>query len=173
LWYAIILIAIVTLSQLMLPHQSTVKKVDQSTVLSYVEENIVAKIAIMEDKLIGLFVKDETNIAEESFPEKAYDFEATIDRDSFLVSVRQIYAERLGKPVESVGTQDFAFTVQYLPRPVTPWYMELIPFLLMAGLMVVFWLFVMRSQGGGNSKVMNFGQQGAHVRSGKEQDHLR
>jgi len=161
LWYAVILIAIVTLSQLALPRQSTVKKVDQSAVLSYVEAGTVAKVAIMEDRLLGLHT--DSRIAEESFPERAHDFEATINRESFLTAVRQIYAAKLGKPVEMVGEQDFAFTVQYLPRPTAPWYMELIPFLLMAGLMVAFWLFVMRSQGGGNSKVMNFGRSKARM----------
>ncbi|MCL2812689.1 MAG: AAA family ATPase, partial [Clostridia bacterium] len=145
----------------MLPSQSTVKKVDQSEVLDYVKAGTVAKIAIMEDKLLGLHT--ESTIAEGSFPERAHDFEATINRESFLSAVRQIYAAKKVKPVEMVGEQDFEFTVQYLPRPTAPWYMELIPFLLMAGLMVAFWMFVMRSQGGGNSKVMNFGRSKARL----------
>ncbi len=162
IWYAVILIAIVLLSQLVMPmNQSEKKKIDSSTLLTYVQEDKIAKIAIMEQTLVGLL--RESKVAVDSFPNKSYDFETTIDRESFFTSVRQIYAAKLEKPFESIGEKDFAFTVQYLPKPVTPWYVELIPILVMVGMLVVFWLFVMRSQGGGNSKVMNFGRSRARM----------
>lgn len=161
-FYAVILLGIIMLSQMILAmNRPPVKKFDSSTLLTYVQEDKIAKVALMEQNLYGLL--RDTKIAEVDFPARAYDFEAVIDRDNFFGSVRQIYAEKLGKPVDAIGEKDFSFTVEYLPKPVAPWYIEFIPFLLMMGLLVVFWLFIARQQSGGNNKVMNFGRSKARM----------
>ena len=161
-FYVVIFIAIFFLSQAFLSSNTQVKrKIDYSTLITYVQEDKVAAVAIMEQQLVGLL--RDTKIAQADFPEKGYDFETVVDRTNFFETVRQIYAEKLGRPIAEVSERDFAFTIAYLPRPVTPWYMELIPFVVMVGLLIVFWMFIMRQQTGGNNKVMNFGKSKARL----------
>ena len=47
--------------------------------------------------------------------------------------------------------------VDYLPINETPWWVSFIPTLILIGIMVVFWVIMMRQSGGGG-KVMNFGK---------------
>ncbi len=157
----ILLLAIFVLGNMFLSSgQMTKKKIDYSTLITYVREDKIQSIGLMEQTLVGLM--RDTKIAMADFPAK-YDFETTVDRENFFLTVKQIYAEKLNKPLEQVGEKDFAFTIQYLPKPVSPWYMELIPMLVMMGLLVAFWMFIMRQQTGGNSKVMNFGKSKARM----------
>ena len=52
---------------------------------------------------------------------------------------------------------DDPIKVNYLPIQETPWWLSFLPTLLLIGVMVVFWVLMMR-QSGGNGKVMNFGK---------------
>jgi cell division protease FtsH len=159
-FYVVVLIAIILLSNMFLSMNQTNRKIDYSTLITHVKADKIESIAIMEKTLVGLL--RDTKIARADFPEKAYDFETTVGENCFE-TVKQIYADKLGKPVDQVGEKDFAFSITYLPKPVTPWYMEFIPLLIMMGLLVVFWLFIMRQQTGGNGKVMNFGRSKARL----------
>ena len=53
------------------------------------------------------------------------------------------------------GTDITAMQPDYVPIKETPWWVSLIPTLLLVGAMAVFWVVMMRQQGGGG-KVMNF-----------------
>ena len=162
LLYAVIILAIIVVSQMFgAMGQTRSVKIDYHTLLQYVEEDKVAAVAILDDTLVGLL--RETSIAQVDFPARAYDFETTIDKDNFFATVRQIYAQKLGKPVDEVSEVDFAFDVTYLPQPQTPWFLEFVPFLLMMGLVFVFWILIMRQQSGGGNKVMSFGRSRARV----------
>ncbi len=163
LYVAMFLILATIVSQLTRPSYTTKKeKIDSSTLLSYVKEDKIDRVVINADqKLFGLL--RDSSLPADKFPKEGYDFEAVIDREGFLTSVRQIYAEKLGRPFEQVGQQDFTFTITY-QQPVTDaWYMSLIPLAVMVLMVVVFWMFMMRQQGGGNSKVMNFGRSRARM----------
>ena len=162
LLYAVIILAIIIVSQMFgAMGQTRSVKIDYNTLLQYVEEDRVAAVAILDETLVGLL--RETSIAQVDFPARAYDFEATIDKDNFFATVRQIYARKLGKPVDEISEVDFAFDVTYLPQPQTPWFLEFVPFLLMMGLVFVFWILIMRQQSGGGNKVMSFGRSRARV----------
>ena len=52
---------------------------------------------------------------------------------------------------------DDPIKVNYLPIQETPWWISFLPTLLLIGVMVVFWVLMMRQSGGGG-KVMNFGK---------------
>ncbi len=52
---------------------------------------------------------------------------------------------------------DAPIKVNYLPIQQTPWWLSFVPTLLLIGVMVVFWVLMMRQSGGGG-KVMNFGK---------------
>ncbi|NLI20473.1 MAG: ATP-dependent zinc metalloprotease FtsH [Clostridiales bacterium] len=104
----------------------------------------------------------DSTTATSDFPERNYDFETTIGSD-FIDTVRQITATQTGKPLDEVGVADFSFTVQYRAPLVTPWYMEFLPFVLIIAVSMGLWYFVIARQGGGNSKVMNFGKSRARM----------
>ncbi len=160
--YAVIILAIIIISQMFgAMGQTRSVKIDYNKLLEYIEKDEVSAVAILDDTLVGLM--RTTKIAQMDFPDKAYDFETTIDKDNFFATVRQIYADKLGKPVDQVSERDFAFGITYLPQPQTPWYLEFIPFLIMMALVFVFWMFIMRQQSGGGNKVMSFGKSRARV----------
>ncbi len=54
---------------------------------------------------------------------------------------------------------DDPITYNWIPLRETPWWLSLLPSLLLIGAMVALWIFMMRQAGGGgNGKVMNFGK---------------
>ncbi len=72
---------------------------------------------------------------------------------------------------ESVDQYDAAHPDQtmvrdHIPAAETPWWVSMLPSLLLIGAMVLFWVFAMRQSGGGGGKVMNFGK--AKVRPSNE-----
>ncbi|NLC32725.1 MAG: ATP-dependent zinc metalloprotease FtsH [Clostridiales bacterium] len=79
-----------------------------------------------------------------------------------------MYAAETDVSPDIVNLNDIAFggrklRIEYLPPVVTPWYLEMLPFLLPLGLVMVFWFIMMRQQTGGNSKVMGFGKSKAQM----------
>ena len=61
----------------------------------------------------------------------------------------QLAAERTQRPAEEITELDLGFTLSYLPLPVTPWYIELLPYIIMMVVCMAFWMLMMRQQGGG------------------------
>ena len=117
----------------------------------------VKTVAIRENNLWGL--KVGTEIPEAKFPEIEYDFETTItDIESFRQEAYKRQAKVLGVSPDSVGDGDLTFTiVPMAPETVSVW-VTIIPYLLMIGSTFLILFFIMRAQGGGNGKVMNFGK---------------
>jgi cell division protease FtsH len=74
-----------------------------------------------------------------------------------------MYANQHKVPVENVSLKDLKFKVDYLPPLTTPWYLEILPFLLPMLLVMLFWYFLMRQQSGGSGKVLNFGKSRANL----------
>ncbi|HSK69945.1 MAG TPA: ATP-dependent zinc metalloprotease FtsH, partial [Candidatus Limnocylindria bacterium] len=110
-------------------------------------------------RLIGL--NKGSAIARGDFPTR-FDFETTIGED-FIDTVRTMHATKFGRNVDTVSVNDLDFAIDYLPPIVTPWYMELLPYILTMGLVMVFWFFIMRQQSGGSGKVLNFGKSHANM----------
>ena len=69
----------------------------------------------------------------------------------FLQDTEQLVADYNKEHVDN------PIKVNYLPIQETPWWLSFLPTLLLIGVMVVFWVLMMR-QSGGNGKVMNFGK---------------
>ena len=136
------------------------KRIEYPKLLTMIQENKVARVAIRGNSLVG--VTTDTKVAASDFPDRTYDFETTIG-DDFIETVRQMEATRQGKLLDEVSVSDLSFTVEYRPPVVTPWWYDFLPFLLITVVFVVLWYFLMRSQSGGNSKVMNFGRSRARV----------
>ena len=136
------------------------KRIEYPELLQMIQEDQVARVAIRNNYLVGL--KKNTTVAAADFPDRAYDFETTIG-DDFIETVRQMEATRQGKPLDEVSVSDLKFTVEYRAPVVTPWWYDFLPFLLVAGIFMALWYFMMRAQSGGSNKVMSFGKSRARV----------
>ena len=64
--------------------------------------------------------------------------------------------EYLGESVESGADNRLRFN--YLPPAETPWWLSMLPTLLLIGVMVAFWYFMMKNSGAGGGKMMSFGK---------------
>ena len=136
------------------------KRIEYPKLLQMIEDGEVARVAIRNNNLVGL--KTTTKVAAADFPDRSYDFETTIGED-FIETVRQMEAVKQGKELDDVSVSDLSFTVEYRAPVSIPWWYDFLPFLIITGLFLVFWFFMMRSQGGGNGKVMNFGRSRAKM----------
>ena len=140
--------------------QSVTRRIEYPELLTAIREDNVKAVAIRGTSLVGLYRNG--TVADADFPERGYDFETTIGSD-FIDTVRQMTATAQGKSLDEVSVSDLPFTVEYRAPVVTPWYMEFLPFILMIVITMAAWYFIMARQGGGNSKVMNFGKSRARM----------
>ena len=160
--YATVLVVLILLA-LMLNGgmmRSVSQRIEYSTLLEMIANDQVAQVAIRDNELVGL-LKD-SNIPAAQFPDQRYDFETTIG-DDFLLTVRQMQAAKEGKTLDEVSVSDLDFTISYLPPVETPWWLSFLPFIVTTLLFMGLWYLLMRSQSGGNSKVMNFGKSRARM----------
>ena len=156
----VFLVIALMLNGTMMGQQS--KKVTYAQMWEMIEAGQVKTVAIRGTSLWGLTT--DTTIPESRFPESAYDFETTVtDIESFRQEAYKRAAKKLGVSPESVGDGDLSFTiVPMAPETVSIW-VTIIPYLLMIGSTFLILFFIMRAQGGGNGKVMNFGKAHARV----------
>ena len=140
--------------------QSVSRRIEYPELLTAIREDNVKAVAIRGTSLVGLYRNG--TVSDADFPERGYDFETTIGSD-FIDTVRQMTATAQGKSLDEVSVSDLPFTVEYRAPVVTPWYMEFLPFILMIVITMAAWYFIMARQGGGNSKVMNFGKSRARM----------
>ena len=105
-----------------------------------------------------------SEIAQSNFPEK-FDFTLQIPNDvlSFHNDLKQVVAQRDGVDPNAVTALDYGFVLTNEPVPQPAWWVDWIPFVVMLGVIMIFWLVFMRQQNGGNNKMMNFGRAKARV----------
>ena len=135
-------------------------RIEYPALLEAIENDQVQAVAIRDTTLVGIYKNSSTALSD--FPDSKYDFETTIG-DDFIETVRQITATRTGKALDEVSVGDFSFTLQYRAPVVVPWYADLLPLLFIVALSMGLWYFLIMRQGGGNSKVMNFGKSRARM----------
>ena len=134
--------------------QPVSKRIEYPQLLEMIEEDQVARVAIRNNALVGL--KRTTRVSSLDFPDRDYDFETTIGSD-FIDTVRIMAAKKQGVEPDLVSVEDLGFDIQYRAPVTMPWWYEFIPYIIMLALMAAFWIFMLRSQGGGRN-VMNFGR---------------
>ncbi len=135
-------------------------RIEYPALLDAIEKDQVQAVAIRGNALVGIYKNSTTALTD--FPDRKYDFETTIG-DDFIETVRQITATKTGKPLDEISVGDFSFTVQYRAPVVVPWYADFLPLLFIVALSMGLWYFLIMRQGGGNSKVMNFGKSRARM----------
>jgi len=138
---------------------ATGQRIEYPQLLELIESDSVDRVAISGSTLYGRL--RSSLVPTSAFP-NSYDFETTIGAD-FVDTVRTMIANQKGVSVDMVSVNDFAFTLQYVRPATTPWYLQLIPYLLPTVLLMVFWFYIMRQQNGGNNKVMSFGKSRANM----------
>jgi len=138
------------------------REVTYAQLWEMIDAGQVKSVAVRETNLWGL--KTDTAIPDSRFPESAYDFETTVtDIESFRQEAYKRQAKVLGVSPDSVGDGDLSFTIiPMAPQQISIW-VTLIPYLLLIGSTVLVGFMIMRAQGGGNGKVMNFGKSRARV----------
>jgi cell division protease FtsH len=127
--------------------------------LKMIEQNEVDRVSIRGNQLIG---RNKVSLVAVSDYPARFDFETTIGAD-FIDTVRTMYATANSVPVDQVSINNLGFAIDYLPPVVTPWYLEMLPYLLPMGLVMLFWFYIMRQQTGGGGKVLNFGKSHANM----------
>ena len=140
------------------------KRIEYPQLLESIDKGEVGRVAIRGSSLVGVFdgKNRPTLTADVDFPERSYDFETTIGED-FIETVRQMKANKDGKALTDVTVKDLDFKIEYRAPVTIPWWYEFIPYLIMLGVMALVWFFLMRSQTGGNGRVMSFGRSRAKM----------
>ena len=134
------------------------KRIEYPELLEKIEKGQVDRVSIRNITLVGRY--KDSRISRSDYPDRAYDFETTIGPD-FYDTVLTMAANRLGKDISTVSVQDLDFEIEYLPPLTTPWYLEILPYLIPIVLLMVMWWYIMRQQTGGGGRVMNFGKSRA------------
>ena len=130
-----------------------------SEFISAVREGKVAAAEITELELVGIYTDGETDPA--LFPEEA-DFYTNIPSlEIFTDDMQKVTAELTGK-TEGITQADYPFKLVINLPPEPGIFATILPWLLMFGGLALFYIFMMRAQGGGNN-VMNFGKSRART----------
>ncbi|MGI6690326.1 MAG: ATP-dependent zinc metalloprotease FtsH [Christensenellales bacterium] len=160
LGYAIMLAAFLLLAYIISDSMTIpANRITYPELLDKISKDEVDRVSIRGNKLIGRNKISLTAISD--YPAR-YDFETTIGPD-FYSTILTMYATKHNVPVEQVSVNDLGFKIDYLPPLTTPWYLEILPFLLPMLLVMAFWYFMMRQQTGGSGKVLNFGKTRASL----------
>ena len=134
------------------------RRIEYPQLLKYIDEGKVDRVSIRGISLVGRLKDSKVSLSD--YPSRAYDFETTIGPD-FYDTVLTMAANKAGKSVDTVSVHDLGFEIEYLAPIVTPWYLEMLPYLIPIVLLMVMWWYIMRQQTGGGGRVMNFGKSRA------------
>ena len=162
--YIVLIAAFILMAVLLSGGKSTGGEITYPDLLKKVQDGKVEYVAVRGQNLYGLYYDSVRSYAE--FPD-SYDFYCVIGSD-FLDTLRTMAAADAGVDRAMISEGNLVFSgksldIIYLAPLTTPWILEWLPFILMIGLMLCFWWFLMRQQMGGNGKVMNFGRSRAQM----------
>ncbi|MBR4457382.1 MAG: ATP-dependent zinc metalloprotease FtsH [Clostridia bacterium] len=139
------------------------RRVEYHQILEMVRNGEIKAVAMRGTSLVGVKATG-SRVQERDFPENDYDFETTIGSDEqFIEDAKGIIAAATGKDAETLTAADLGFKIQYRAPVTRSWLLDFIPYLVMMGVVVMIWYFMMRSQMGGGSKVMNFSRSNARM----------
>ena len=134
-------------------------RISYAQMLQYVKEDRLETVAVQGDTAFALTKGGSIQASE--FSSSAYDV-STIVPEDFESTCIQLTAEKLGTEAEALTVLDLPFTLTYWQRQSTPWYLEIIPYVVMFAAMAFFFMMVTRQQGGGG-KMLNFGHSPARL----------
>ena len=160
--YLLILVSVVLIATRFYPMGNDPDDMEYSEFIEAVRQDKISVVHITTRDLIGLY-KDGSLYTKEQLPEQ-YDFKVIIPSEvTFNKDMAIIVAEK--NPAltpELVTSADYSFDYQSNTPKEAGWFAAILPYLLMIGLLGLFYYFMMQQQGGGN-KVMSFGKSRARV----------
>ncbi|MBR0408444.1 MAG: AAA family ATPase, partial [Clostridia bacterium] len=138
------------------------RRIEYPQLLKLIDQGKVDRVSIRNINLVGRYKDSSVSLSD--YPSRAYDFETTIGPD-FYDTVLTMAANKKGVSVDTVSVNDLknilGFEIEYLAPVTTPWYLEMLPYLIPIVLLMVMGWYIMRQQTGGGGRVMNFGKSRA------------
>ena len=157
--YLVMIAAFIILVVLLSGGMNTInRRIEYPDLLTMIEKGEVDRVSIRGTSLVGRLKNSQVSRAD--YPSRNYDFETTIGPD-FYDTVLTMAANKMGKDVNTISVNDLGFEIEYLAPIVTPWYVEILPYMIPIILLMVMWWYIMRQQTGGGGRVMNFGKSRA------------
>lgn len=158
--YALLIVAIFIMANQFNPFQAApAKKLSYAEFMDQVREGKIKAVNFASGDIVGLY--KDTKITDDQFP-KRHDFEFFVDdRQAFHDDVRAIIAAQKKIDPESVSSDDYGFTVNYV-RPPDFSFAEILPYIILIGGVVFLWFMVMQQQGGGKG-INSFGKSRARL----------
>jgi len=168
-FYLILLIVIIYIVSNLNYLGSNREVISYTKLLEAIDKGKVAHILIIERNVYGVY--QGSNISENALQtEGEYDFTSRIfTEDSFYEDVRRIEARKLDKSPEEITAQDFSFTVDTQPPAEPPWWINIIPFVVIVVLFGLFWFFFIQQTQGGGNRVMSFGKSRARMHTDEKE----
>lgn len=157
----ILIMAVLVVSQVLSASMLSTNRgaqIESNKLLEYIDREMVDAVAIEGSTAYAHLKVSTIPIAE--FSRSNYDLMSVISSD-FVLSCRQIAAKKAGVPVEEISVLDLGYDLYYIRNNTPTWLIEMIPYLITMVLLVVFWIVMMRQQGGG--QMFTFGRSNARV----------
>ena len=147
-FYLLLLIIIVTIVEFAGTPTETVKELNFSQVYKYLTEENISEIRFVDSTSVEGTIKDSNTKFRSYVP-------------------KEIMGDTLSKEVlDQAKEGKIVFGGE--AKPSTPWFVELLPTLLLIFFMVILWFVFMNQSQGGGGRVMNFGKSKAKVHKDDE-----
>ncbi len=88
--------------------------------------------------------------------------------DKYLFEVDYGSSDMLQETLEEARAEQPDLVISIIPDKPAPWWLSLIPSLILIGLFIVFWFFIMQQSQGGQNRAMSFGKSKARLVTDKE-----
>ena len=123
-------------------------------------------VQITEETLYGLYTKNATEDSIKKFKDgKSYDFSVTVDSaETFQNEMARLIAAQYPEKyptADTVTILDYGFDCRINPQPTTPWYLMILPYLLLFAAMIIPIIIITRASG--TRQGANFSKSHARV----------
>ena len=142
-FYLLLLIIIVTIVEFAGTPTETVKELKFSQVYEYLTEENISEIHFVDSTSVEGVLKDSKKKFKSYMP-------------------KEVMSDEFANEVLQQAKQN-KLVVSGEAKPSNPWYIEMLPTLLLIFFMVIMWFLFMNQSQGGGGKVMNFGKSKARV----------
>ncbi len=171
--YVIALALLIMIGVTLSTPSATGTKIEYYQLLNLIEKDIaqgsstgagIDIVSIRGTTLIGRY--ETSRVSQTDYPRR-YDFETTIG-DDFIDTVKTMVANATpDKTADKISVSDFPFKLEYLQPISTPWYIQLLPELLIMGVFIFFMWYLFRQQMGGG-RINNFAKSHANLVDAKK-----
>ncbi len=171
--YVIALALLIMIGVTLSTPSATGTKIEYYQLLNLIEKDIaqgsstgagIDIVSIRGTTLIGRY--ETSRVSQTDYPRR-YDFETTIG-DDFIDTVKTMVANATpDKTADEISVSDFPFKLEYLQPISTPWYIQLLPELLIMGVFIFFMWYLFRQQMGGG-RINNFAKSHANLVDAKK-----